>query len=232
MDEPQPLWRQDPETNQIERASSYSPELAGRIVERVRSGDTLATIAMAIGIRQRSIQEWAVTFPDFGDALQAARAAYAATSPTPPFTPRGQLTPDVEATIIEASRLGVPRTSIAGLVGVSEATMRQWLSEASDLFQPELYRKVELARAEAVQMRLAIIEQAAMRGVWQAAAWSLEREYPERFALNQARQQAQIPPPTPELPSDRSAMEAAAMLVNEFRERVRNARDVTPPEDQ
>jgi hypothetical protein len=73
-----------------------------------------------------------------------------------------------------------------GAAGVAAGTYEQWmrrgLSEApGDVMYRELRREVELAKAEGEARNVAIIAKAAATN-WQAAAWLLERQYPERWA--------------------------------------------------
>lgn len=51
----------------------------------------------------------------------------------------------------------------------------------ADLFL-ELVERVERAEADAHARNVAVIQRAAQAGTWQAAAWFLERRYPEQYA--------------------------------------------------
>ena len=64
---------------------------------------------------------------------------------------------------------------------ISHNTFQSW-RETDPTFQA----KVEQAQAKAISGNLAVIQQAAQSGKhWQAAAWWLERKYPQDWALRQ-----------------------------------------------
>jgi transposase len=75
-------------------------------------------------------------------------------------------------------------TAVA-LCGISKQTFYRWLKDsqkedASDLLL-KLSDAVKKAAAESEVRDLAVIDKAAQEGVWQAAAWRLERKHPERW---------------------------------------------------
>jgi transposase len=79
---------------------------------------------------------------------------------------------------------GVPVPVAARAVGVSRRTLDRWLRE------DELRERVEQARAtgpvssESVsEARLVVLLARAAQFDWKAAAWWLERRWPERWAL-------------------------------------------------
>lgn len=73
--------------------------------------------------------------------------------------------------------------TIYGALGVSKQTWYNWLDKGSKA-KSGLYRKlleeVEKAESRAESRYVTIIAQAAEEN-WQAAAWMLERKYPERW---------------------------------------------------
>jgi transposase-like protein len=87
--------------------------------------------------------------------------------------------------------------------GVGESTLYRWLArgrvaldkseETEDVVaeSEELYATlagdVEKARARSKISALVTLRQAAAAGAWQAAAWYLEREFPEEYALSRSR---------------------------------------------
>jgi hypothetical protein len=89
--------------------------------------------------------------------------------------------------------------------GVGGATFRDWMRRGRTSRAPgdELYRelveRVDLARAEGEVRNVAQIASAA-RDNWQAAAWILERSYPERWGRVSTRYR--LPP---ELPPEEDA---------------------------
>ena len=66
-------------------------------------------------------------------------------------------------------------TAAAG-VGVSRDTLYRWMKE-----RPEFREQVQEATAKAEAIDLQRISIAAQSGIWQAAAWRLERRFPERW---------------------------------------------------
>jgi len=73
--------------------------------------------------------------------------------------------------------------TIYGALGVSKQTWYNWLdkgSKAKSGLYRKLYEEVEKAESRAESRYVTIIAQAAEEN-WQAAAWMLERKYPERW---------------------------------------------------
>lgn len=72
----------------------------------------------------------------------------------------------------------------AAYAGISKQTLYNWLRRGARQKSGQ-YREfalaVEQALAEAEMRDLALIEQAARDGKWQAAAWRLERRFPKRW---------------------------------------------------
>ncbi len=89
------------------------------------------------------------------------------------------------AKILEALRLGVPQTTAVSYAGVHDATYYRWLQEATKPDAPQELRDfrdaVKAARAEAEVRSVAVIQNAS-RKTWQAAAWFLERGFPQHWA--------------------------------------------------
>jgi hypothetical protein len=54
----------------------------------------------------------------------------------------------------------------------------------------DLWESLKTARAEAIVRNVAVIQQAASGGTWQAAAWWLERQAPEQFSKSVADRRA------------------------------------------
>ncbi len=91
--------------------------------------------------------------------------------------------PKVIETILNAVRIGSPFNVAARAAGVHRNTLRRWLvlGEAGREPYAKLLRDVEQARDQAHLHALALIRQA-MPVNWFAAAWFLERRYPELYA--------------------------------------------------
>lgn len=94
-----------------------------------------------------------------------------------------KLTPEL---IKEAARLvaeGNYITHVAQALGISRKTFYNWLEQgarATHGLKREFYEAITKAEAEAVLRNVKIIQKAAETN-WQAAAWYLERRYPELF---------------------------------------------------
>lgn len=71
-------------------------------------------------------------------------------------------------------------------VGIAKSTFYEWLQRggaASSGPCREFSDAIKKAQASAEARDLAVIDAAAQAGVWQAAAWKLERRSPERWSL-------------------------------------------------
>jgi transposase len=96
-----------------------------------------------------------------------------------------KLTPDAIAQLEQLVRAGTTIDVAAAAVGVNRATIYRWLAAGEKARKGthtrELRDRVERARAESESVLVARIGQAAAKGSWQAAAWLLERRWPERW---------------------------------------------------
>ena len=83
--------------------------------------------------------------------------------------------------VLEALRQGMHRNKAANAAGLHHQTLYNWIET-----RPAVRTQVEQAEAEHIQSRLALIDKAAQTPQnWTAAAWSLERRYPELFGQRQ-----------------------------------------------
>lgn len=96
-----------------------------------------------------------------------------------------KLSPDAIAQLENMIRAGATADVAATAAGISRGTFYRWLktgekaragTQARDLFD-----RVGRARAESETVLVARIAGAANKGSWQAAAWLLERRFPERW---------------------------------------------------
>lgn len=95
-----------------------------------------------------------------------------------------KLTPDVQDKIVAALRVGATYEHAALVAGISYRTFRNWMQEGEHAERGlylQFFQAIKRAEAEASVRWLARIEQAANDGVWQAAAWKLERRFPEQW---------------------------------------------------
>ncbi|TCW39174.1 hypothetical protein EDC32_102420 [Laceyella sacchari] len=95
-----------------------------------------------------------------------------------------KLTPALQEKIVMMIRGGNYIETAAAYAGISKQTLYNWLRRGARQKSGQ-YREfalaVEQALAEAEMRDLALIEQAARDGKWQAAAWRLERRFPKRW---------------------------------------------------
>lgn len=80
------------------------------------------------------------------------------------------------STILRALRHGATYKRAAEAAGMAYETFRAWREN-----DPVFSAAVEKAHGQMMQTALASIERAAKEGTWQAAAWWLERTYPDEY---------------------------------------------------
>lgn len=85
-------------------------------------------------------------------------------------------TPEVDERIKKALSLGATRRAACQYAGINPATFTRWYDRWADFAA-----LVEKAEGDATVGWLAKIEAAANDGQWQAAAWKLERRYPNEY---------------------------------------------------
>ena len=105
-----------------------------------------------------------------------------------------RLTPEVQQKLIQAIATGNTRRTAAAYAGVSITTLEEWLARGKGTApraQTKIYADfadaVEKAEADAVATSVALIRQASQRN-WTAAAWWLERRYPQEWGRVDALQ--------------------------------------------
>lgn len=92
-----------------------------------------------------------------------------------------KLTEYTTARIISSLSRGNYRYVACQTAGITITTFERWMSDERGPYR-EFRAAVEKAEAEAEERLLGIIEDAAPN-TWQAAAWMLERKYPERWGV-------------------------------------------------
>ncbi len=94
-----------------------------------------------------------------------------------------KLTPAVQALVVSAIQGGNTRDVAASYAGIRRATLFEWLARGRAA-QTGLFRDfadaIEKAEADAVVTSVGLIRRAAQTS-WQAAAWWLERRYPDEW---------------------------------------------------
>jgi hypothetical protein len=101
---------------------------------------------------------------------------------------KGKLTPEVQDKIVKALRAGNYRTTAAKVAGIHDATFYNWIKwgEAQKKGRYfEFFEAVKKAEAEGEAALIATIN-VASKDTWQAAAWILERKYPDRWGRKDA----------------------------------------------
>lgn len=68
-------------------------------------------------------------------------------------------------------------------VGIGTSTLSIWKQKGQQGIKPydEVWRRIQIAEAKAIERRIKRIEEAGENGSWQADAWYLERRYPHLF---------------------------------------------------
>lgn len=96
---------------------------------------------------------------------------------------RTKLTPDVQRRIVDAIRVGATYDLACKYGGISDQTLANWLAWGAAGRKPYVgfFVAVKDAEGAAAVKWLAQIDKAARDGTWQAAAWKLERRYPELY---------------------------------------------------
>lgn len=98
------------------------------------------------------------------------------------------ITPQVQDKIVKSLRAGNYRTTSAKVAGVSVSTFYLWLDKGKKGKRGpyiEFMQAVEKAEAEG-QAALVATVNVASKDSWQAAAWILERKYPEEWGRKDA----------------------------------------------
>ncbi len=94
-----------------------------------------------------------------------------------------KLTPEVQARVVTAISGGNTRETAASYAGIRRATLFEWLARGraarSGLFR-DFADAIEKAEADASVTSVGLIRRAAQTS-WQAAAWWLERRYPDEW---------------------------------------------------
>ncbi len=114
----------------------------------------------------------------------------AATTQEPAYHRPRLLTPAVQKTICKAIEVGAKLEIAARAAGIGARTLDEWLKHGRDELQADpdasgpcaaFVSEVMIASAKFEQELIGIIRKEAPK-TWQAAAWLLERKFPERYA--------------------------------------------------
>lgn len=114
-----------------------------------------------------------------------ATAKTPAKKPPKPIGRPSKLTPEVQDKVVQAILAGNYQDTAAQYAGIGTTTFYRWMEKGAEDDAPQMYRDfreaVESANATAEVRDVALITQAAQSGTWQAAAWKLERKFPQRW---------------------------------------------------
>ena len=83
---------------------------------------------------------------------------------------------------IRLKKGGANHKDIAAAVGVSEWQFSRWINNPKTPGQTQLAQEMKKAEADYKNALLAIIAKEAKERDWKAAAWLLERKYPEEYS--------------------------------------------------
>ena len=88
---------------------------------------------------------------------------------------KSKATPKTLKTILDSIRSGATQRDASALAGISEDTLSRWKREDTDFAEQMRQKEIEF-KMENVK----IVRKAAEK-TWQAAAWLLERKYPNEY---------------------------------------------------
>lgn len=94
-----------------------------------------------------------------------------------------KLTPETQTRIVQAIRVGATYELAAQFGGIAYNTFNEWMKKGEDAKAGryrDFYEAVKEAEGDAAIKWLAVIDKAAADS-WQAAAWKLERRYPNEY---------------------------------------------------
>jgi transposase len=102
-----------------------------------------------------------------------------------------KLTPELQAKICSAIQAGNFIEIAAAYAGIRKATLHNWLRRGARQTQGIYHafsEAAEKALADSEARDVALIAKAAADGQWQAAAWRLERKFPDRWGRRERHQ--------------------------------------------
>lgn len=95
------------------------------------------------------------------------------------------LNPTRQAALLGAIEEGMPLKQAAEIAGISYDTLNHWQNRGANESAPPEYRQfcqlLRHSQAVAMQVNISLIREAAKRE-WRAAAWLLEKRFPDEFA--------------------------------------------------
>ena len=95
--------------------------------------------------------------------------------------PKPKCTPELIRRAVKLKKGGASNIDIAKALGISESTFYRWTSTPTSDNQRELSELLKKAEADYKNALMGIIAKAAQERDWKAAAWLLERKYPDEY---------------------------------------------------
>ena len=100
-----------------------------------------------------------------------------------------KLSPDVQEKIVQAIKLGATQAIACKYAGITPSTFIRWVKRGirdhdaglDDTVFTSFAKSIQKAEGSAAVRWLAVIEREATGGQWTAAAWKLERRYPQMY---------------------------------------------------
>ena len=97
-----------------------------------------------------------------------------------------KLTPEITEIICNSIKQGDYTETAAAMAGIHKDTLYEWLKKGNRAQRKSIYRDftdaVKKAQAERESLSVRVITLAS-KNQWQAAAWKLERQNPDRWGL-------------------------------------------------
>lgn len=83
---------------------------------------------------------------------------------------------------VQLKKGGANNKDIAAALGIHERTFYKWINDPKSENQRQLGQELKRAEADYKNALLAIIAKSAKERDWKAAAWLLERKYPQEYS--------------------------------------------------
>lgn len=115
-----------------------------------------------------------------------------------------KFTPPIQARILTALRAGATYKLAALTGGISYDLLNDWMNKGRRATRGaffQFFQAMQKAEAERVDEWLKIIRHAAMTGTWTAAAWLLERLYPDEYGRTRKEAAPSLPKEPPDATS-------------------------------
>ncbi|WP_414469279.1 hypothetical protein [Methanobacterium sp. ACI-7] len=143
-----------------------------------------------------------------------------------------KLTPEIQKDIVNLIKAGNYVDITCVIVGINKSTYYDWMKRGKESRRPNRYRTFyeEVTKAHAIcEARLVAIISKAEETYWKAAAWKLERRYPEKwgkpktekknsFKINNGNQETFInfPVTTLETPKKEKNKKIESVKINKY----------------